>query len=269
MFEEFWFPCISKWYHIGVTSAISLINKKLRKKFKKVIHPITIVLSLIVIFVLGPYLFYTINFMGRIYPNIYIGKINIGGMSYQTAVKFISKEKSYAQEINLSYQGKTYEIDTNDIGLNYDYEGTAARAFNLVRTGNFILDTYERVNLLLHPITIGYSTQINEEKLDENISRISSDINKDPVEAKFTFDGKKVTEFQTSSNGLNVDGKALKSNIILGLTSFEIPTQVVYPNVTTDQINNLGIKELIGTGSSTYFHSIPGRVFNVTLQQAE
>jgi vancomycin resistance protein YoaR len=37
------------------------------------------------------------------------------------------------------------------------------------------------------------------------------------------------------------------------------------PEITTDKINNLGINELIGRGSSTYFHSIPSRVHNVVL----
>lgn len=246
-------------------SAISLVLKRAYKQVGKIVHPVIITLSLIIILILGPYLFYSINYIGRVYPNIYVDGVYVGGTTYQTAYDLISKEMSYSQKIILTYQGKNYEIDSNEIGLKYDYTGAAARAFNIVRTGNIIYDSYQRINLLFHSITIGYLTKIDESKLNDVLSKIASEINKDPVEAKFTFNGNKVTEFQTSMNGLRVNNEEVKNNIIQGFSSFEIPTTVVYPNVATDQINNLGIKELIGTGSSTYFHSIPGRVFNINL----
>jgi vancomycin resistance protein YoaR len=37
------------------------------------------------------------------------------------------------------------------------------------------------------------------------------------------------------------------------------------PKISTDKVNNLGIRELIGTGTSLFQHSIPGRIYNVTL----
>jgi vancomycin resistance protein YoaR len=37
------------------------------------------------------------------------------------------------------------------------------------------------------------------------------------------------------------------------------------PKITTDKANNLGIKELIGKGTSLFQHSISSRIFNVTL----
>jgi vancomycin resistance protein YoaR len=47
--------------------------------------------------------------------------------------------------------------------------------------------------------------------------------------------------------------------------SFDIPVNKTPPDITTDKVNNLGIKQLIGRGTSTFFHSIPGRVYNVVL----
>jgi vancomycin resistance protein YoaR len=37
------------------------------------------------------------------------------------------------------------------------------------------------------------------------------------------------------------------------------------PKIATDQANNLGIKELIGTGTSLFQHSIQSRIYNITL----
>jgi vancomycin resistance protein YoaR len=44
-----------------------------------------------------------------------------------------------------------------------------------------------------------------------------------------------------------------------------IPVAKTLPDITTDQVNNFGIKQLIGRGTSTFYHSIPGRVHNVAL----
>ena len=46
---------------------------------------------------------------------------------------------------------------------------------------------------------------------------------------------------------------------------FVIPIKILKPKVSTDQVNNLGIKELIGQGESLFQHSIQSRVFNITL----
>ncbi|PIZ99475.1 MAG: hypothetical protein COX78_01805 [Candidatus Levybacteria bacterium CG_4_10_14_0_2_um_filter_35_8] len=44
-----------------------------------------------------------------------------------------------------------------------------------------------------------------------------------------------------------------------------MPIKKTKPAITTDKANKLGIKEVIGTGTSLFQHSIPGRIFNVTL----
>ena len=44
-----------------------------------------------------------------------------------------------------------------------------------------------------------------------------------------------------------------------------ISVKTLKPKITTDEANNLGIKELIGKGTSLFYHSIPNRVFNITL----
>ena len=47
--------------------------------------------------------------------------------------------------------------------------------------------------------------------------------------------------------------------------TFPIPIKIIEPNITTDKVNKLGIKELIGTGNSLFLDSIPSRIFNINL----
>ncbi len=115
----------------------------------------------------------------------------------------------------------------------------------------------------------------NEEVISKEIGTIASKVNRDPQNPKFNFEGGKVTEFLPALDGIKVDNGKLRENIIELLNKLEttdekvitldVPVTKTAPEITTDKVNDLGIKELIGRGTSTYFHSIPGRVHNVGL----
>ena len=45
--------------------------------------------------------------------------------------------------------------------------------------------------------------------------------------------------------------------------SIPVTVKTVLPKRTLEQSNTLGIKEVIGTGTSLYQHSIPGRAYNI------
>ena len=134
---------------------------------------------------------------------------------------------------------------------------------------NFILNDTDIVNLL-DPKS-GY----NSGAIDSFLQKVSASVNRDPQNPKFVFNNGRVTEFQPALSGVKVDGNKFKDQLTASLDilensndkteTFDIPVIATPPNVTTDQVNNLGIKELIGRGTSTYFHSIPGRVHNVVL----
>lgn len=115
----------------------------------------------------------------------------------------------------------------------------------------------------------------DEGSLKSAIDKITSQTERDPQNPKFTFNGGRVTEFQPAADGIKVDREKLKAEIINSLLSlpdstdksiaFDVPVTRTPPEVSTDKVNNLGIKELIGRGTSTFFHSIPSRVHNVVL----
>jgi vancomycin resistance protein YoaR len=115
----------------------------------------------------------------------------------------------------------------------------------------------------------------NKEELDKIVFDIASNINRDPQNPKFEFNGSKVTEFLPALDGIILDSQKF-NDLFKGtldkiastdekIATFEIPVLRTSPDVSTDEVNTLGIKELIGRGESTYYHSIPGRVFNVNL----
>ncbi len=115
----------------------------------------------------------------------------------------------------------------------------------------------------------------NEEKIKEEIAGITKDVERDPQNPTFVFAAGRVLEFTPAKDGVKVRGDELKSKIIEALTflenkenkeiSFDIPTIRTPPEIKTGDVNNLGIKELVGRGVSHFAHSIPSRVHNVVL----
>jgi len=107
------------------------------------------------------------------------------------------------------------------------------------------------------------------------IQKIAASVNRDPQNPKFVFANGRVTQFQPALDGISVNSDAFKNQLISALyalettsdtsETFDIPVTRTASEVTTDKVNNLGIKELIGRGTSTYYHSISSRVYNVVL----
>lgn len=113
------------------------------------------------------------------------------------------------------------------------------------------------------------------DKISSYSGKIAKLINRDPQNPKFSFDGGRVTEFQPALDGIVLDEKIFGEKLIDSLNQLEAgdlknisvdaTVSRTPPEVTTDKVNNLGINELVGRGTSTYYHSIPSRVHNIVL----
>ncbi len=125
---------------------------------------------------------------------------------------------------------------------------------------------------MINSLTIdGFDTA----KLAARLSEVSIALDSEPRNPVFVEDEGKVKEFNPSKEGVSVQKEKLLTDAIDAFIKLEntddkvitidIPVKITEPPLKTGQINNLGIKELIGVGKSTFKGSIPGRVHNVDL----
>jgi len=115
----------------------------------------------------------------------------------------------------------------------------------------------------------------SEEKTAVLTVEIATEINRLPQEPVFVFENTKVTEFAPAKDGVTVKEELLRNIIIGNLRTLEssdekeisvdIPVTRTAPETATKDINNLGIKELIGHGVSKFAGSIPNRIHNISL----
>jgi len=362
------------------------------RAFKTVFYSVSI-FSIFVFVVLVSYHAYS---WGKIYTNINLSQIPVGGLSPEEAVEVLSEKVPQPETIKLFADNQEFVIKLSDFDFSYDYNQTVTFAYDLYRTGNFLYDIKGRFKLLFDEVNYGMRYNLNEEKLRDAISAIAGQVSIEPVyptvsyvqnnividrgksginvdsekllldieqllaypnkntltiptsavnptwnetdttlirqraetlkdksltlvfehdsfthkgndliklldkggkyneiafnkiiddlkkeiernpeNSVFIFNNGKVEEFTPSKDGilLNVNSFSilltdnLKNLESLGETalSFEVPVERTPPQITTSEVNNLGIKELIGRGTSSFSGSISSRIHNVGL----
>ncbi|MCU0679398.1 MAG: VanW family protein [Planctomycetes bacterium] len=110
---------------------------------------------------------------------------------------------------------------------------------------------------------------LDEEKIGPYLKdKISTAINQPPVDAKFEIKDGKVLEFQASRDGIELNVPAsvaqIKNNVIRSASStVELVTRQLKSMIVMEKINDLGIKQLIGTGESNFYGSPKNRRHNI------
>lgn len=127
----------------------------------------------------------------------------------------------------------------------------------------------EAIIAALHP-----RHTINTEKLSPSLNEITNKVSRSPKNPVFRFENNKVQEFSPAQDGLEIDTNALREEIVKSISvltqshthtlNIEIPLKRTAPDFATSDVNNLGIKELIGIGTSSFKGSIPSRVYNIS-----
>ena len=106
-------------------------------------------------------------------------------------------------------------------------------------------------------------------------TEITPEVERAPQNAVLHFENERVTEFVPAKDGLSIEKDALINEIIINLSvlensedksfSIDIPVRRSSPEITLNEVNDLGIRELLGRGSSKFRGSISGRVHNISL----
>ncbi|MBI2613702.1 MAG: VanW family protein [Candidatus Levybacteria bacterium] len=212
-----------------------------------------------------------------VYPGITVGNIDLGRKTQEEIIDlFANKNENIADtQFSFSLGSEVATISARDLKFGYDETLIAKQTMSLGRSDKFLSNVSIVFQAYLEGLNLQPAYHYSEDKLYEALAPFIEKVNKDPVDALFTFQNGKVTAFKPSIDGKKVDVEDVKKNlnyqfekVLLDKTrAITIPINILtlVPKVTTDKANNLGIKELIGKGSSLFYHSIPNRIFNITL----
>jgi len=217
-------------------------------------------------------------YSNTVYPGVFINGVNFGGKTKQDVKDYFSKKNEDVKNTTFIFKNgdETATASAKTIDFGYDASLLADQAFLIGRSDTFLSNVSLITQAYVNGVFLPPSYTFSEDELTEILSPIVLSINKSPVDAVFTFENGRVITFRPSENGQAVDMEKLKNDIksksfsvlSAGKTqsiTLNMPIKELKPKISTDKVNNLGIRELIGTGTSLFQHSIPGRIFNVTL----
>ncbi|MFO0704226.1 MAG: VanW family protein [Patescibacteria group bacterium] len=226
-----------------------------------------------------------LNYRDKIYPGIYVDGINLSGKSIQEAKKpyidLNSKLKNV--EFEIRFEGEHIATISGEmISLRSNGESIAEQAYLITRMGDNTRRLIQRVQSLMELKRFSFTSSLeySTDNFDDTFALLEKQYNIEPKNALFEVKDGKVSVFTREENGLSVNTTKAISEIRKKLSEISaknidliakepieiyVAKEVLKPDVTLAQSNNLGIQEIIGVGTSDYSGSIPERVHNLLL----
>ena len=249
--------------------------RKAANKRKK----ITLAISALIVITIASMTAFSVSIKGitkewdnKIYPGVTVQDVNLGGMTKEEAKNKLSETFNDAigkKKLPISIGDKQYELIYSDIIPKYDIDGTVEKAYNFGRdNGNFkkymIIKNGES-NKNTIPLDFSY----NEEKLKEYEAKLQKEVTQTAKDASINVDGNNITVkpgIEGKTINLDTLDQKLKENINGEVNSdnkLTVDVETTKPKVTKEALSK--IKGIMGTFSTNYSTSAPGRSNNIEL----
>lgn len=194
-------------------------------------------------------------------------KIEKPKLDYESALKIKNRlDELKVSPLVLNFKDQSFTLDLPTILTLIDLQKS-----NSIIASTTIFDTPLEVTTFKVGTTETSDAKLafNERMLESYLkSEVAPFIDREVEEPLFQFDGKRVTQFRPPQSGQKLDIKQ-SSQVLSKALATEKQTEVaLVVNVTDPKnklANDLGIKELIGSGVSYFAGSIPNRIYNVDL----
>ncbi len=224
------------------------------------------------------YVVYKQTHTNLIYEGVTINGIDFGGKTQAEVIDYFDRKNELLRytTFNLKGEGMTATISAKQIGFGYDSRLLAKQAYSVGRASNLIANMSLMLQAYLQGVPLSPAYQYKEDTLNQLLAPLSKKLDKKPVEAMFNFQNGKVVDFRLPKDGKAVDVNNIKEEIMnqaVSATSMnspqiitiQIPVNTIKPKESASKGTDMGIRELIGQGTSLFQHSIENRIFNLTL----
>ena len=156
---------------------------------------------------------YHLYYAQKVIPGVVIGNIAVGGMTYDRTVVAVSNISSKPQDLIVKHNSVHYVISPAGVGLEYDVAANIARAFEVGRTGNFLLDLKDKAAGLIGVLDVRTIYKYNDASLDTVFSKIRGETNKEGNNAAMVISGNSLTVVE-AADGVKVDDDALYDKVV-------------------------------------------------------
>lgn len=208
----------------------------------------------------------------KIYPGVSVQDIDLGGMTKEEAKNILNEtfqESIGEKKLHITIEDKQFELIYSDIIPTYDIDSAVEEAYNVGKEhGNIIkYKMIKNINSNKNDIVLDFS--YDEEKLKEYEKKIESDVMQSPKNATISINGSNISIIEESyGKSINLDNlhAKLKDAIngdINSTSSIEVELEKTKAKITKEDLSK--INGVIGTFSSSYSTSAPGRSTNIEI----
>lgn len=224
------------------------------------------------------FIFYRNAYETQVYPGVYVDGVDFGGKTQQEVEEYFNRK-------NDKVAGTTFTLKANDMAatasaaeLEYGYDSKllAQQAFSIGRSESAVANLSLVFQAYTGGIHLPPAYRYSEDVFAALTAPMKQELSVKPVDANFTFENGRVLEFRSHSNGQEPELEKTRKELsqltptllTAGLAqdiTIPVPIRVLQPKITMEKVNNMGIKELLASGTSTYIGSIPNRAYNINL----
>ncbi|WP_297134666.1 VanW family protein [Terrisporobacter sp.] len=240
-------------------------DKKNSKRFLKIIGIVSIVVMVLAFASLN---YFTKNYLynGKIAENIYIQGIEVSNLSKDEAINLV-KKKYTPQDLTLKYNDSSYTIKSKDINLQYDTEKLIDEAYNITRTGSYFNDIISYISTKINKKDYNIGITYDDERLNESIESISSDINQEVSNAKVDIYGGSI-RITPSVEGRSFkvnENKKIISEVLKNKNyeNVDLQVDVTKPKISTEDVSS--INSCLASFSTKFNSSQKDRSHNIGL----
>lgn len=224
------------------------------------------------------FIIYQKNYKDLVYSGVFVDGIDFGGKTKSEVRDYFDRknQKIGANIIELHAMNQVATISAEQLNFGYDADLLAEQALSIGRSENQITNLSSIIRSYFNEVHLQAAYHYAPEKLEELLVPIKKEVYLAPENALFNFQNGRVSAFSLSSEGRTIDMEKLEKNLHERLMSnllnerpapvvMDVPIKILKPVVTDENANSFGIRELIGEGTSLFYHSIENRIFNLSL----
>jgi vancomycin resistance protein YoaR len=195
------------------------------------------------------------RYQERVYPNITILGVNIGGLSKEEATQALVDHLRPFREtpIILQYEGRNWNVSGAELGMDVSYVDSIEQAFTVGRSGDMLANMETIWQVMKSGFEIPVTVVVDERKTQESVARLAPVINQPATDPKVVLDGQSI-RFVGGAPGrmLLVDETVARIREVMPLMATQQPvtleTRELPMNITQEAKNaaQQRLQQLIG-----------------------
>ena len=197
--------------------------------------------------------------------NVYIGGVNVSGMTEEQAKKAVEEKlgKGTGGNYTVKIGDETTTATAENFGMEWTNREVVHEAMEVAKGGNLIKQYKDKKDLQVEPKNFEVAYAPNEQAVKTYVEKLAEEYNRDAEEGDITF-ANGYPEVTGGETGIAVNVDQSVSSIMKALegdgTELTVVAEVQKPSVTKEELSQ--VKDVLGT-ATTYYGSSYERNTNV------